>query len=162
MKNIFNLMKTSQNRPGADDGGDMRNVLQHEEGKVGWVGNYAELNIPQEAVDDISQSGANDEAVDDWHGDIDFSNITDENLKNELEQHDFSENQMSSRENMEKALLWMSAHDISEDPDMYSPTEDSLQADTGEGKTTPEWQNEAGEPLYNPIAGWRADEDDRE
>ena len=29
-------------------------------------------------------------------------------------------------------------------------------------KTTPEWQNEAGEPLYNPIAGWRADEDDRE
>ena len=131
---------------GAGEGGGMRNVLQHEEGKVGWFGNYAELNIPQEAVDDIAQQGSNDEAVDSWHGDIDFSNITDENLKNELEQHDLSENQMSSRENMEKALLWMSAHDISEDPDMYAPTEESLQALTQDEKNELTGAGEGGAP----------------
>ena len=27
---------------------------------------------------------------------------------------------------------------------------------------TPEWQNDAGEPLYNPIEGWRADDDARD
>ena len=107
-----------------------------EGGGIWWGGNYAELNIPQEAVDDIAQSGPNDEAVDSWHGDIDFSNISDEQLKNELEQHDLSENMMSSRENMEKALLWMSAHDISEDPDMYAP---DTGAGEGGGATDAEW-----------------------
>jgi len=98
-----------------------------EGGGIWWGGNYAELNIPQEAVDDIAQSGANDEAVASWHGDIDFSNISDEQLKNELEQHDLGEANMKDRESQEKALLWMSAHDIKEDPDSYAP-------DTGAGE----------------------------
>jgi len=97
-----------------------------EGGGIWWGGNYAELNIPQEAVDEIAQSGANDEAVASWHGDIDFSNISDEQLKNELEQHDLGEANMKDRESQEKALLWMSAHDIKEDPDSYAP-------DTGAG-----------------------------
>lgn len=28
--------------------------------------------------------------------------------------------------------------------------------------STYEWQNDAGEPMYNPIAGWRADDDYRD
>ena len=126
---------------------------ESEGGGIWWGGNYAELNIPQEAVDDIAQSGANDEAVDSWHGDIDFSNISDEQLRNELEQHDLGEENMKDRESQEKALLWMSAQDISDYPDMYAP---DTSADQGGGDTrgTDSGSGEGGvDSIQNNLIG---------
>jgi len=100
-------------------------VKRPEQTHITWEGNYIlGLAIPREAVDDIARIGANDEAVDRWHKSVNFKNISDKELENEVSQHGLSDNQLSNRQNMEKALLWMASHDISEQPERYGIEED--------------------------------------
>ena len=72
-----------------------------------------ELEIPVEAVEDIAQSGRNDEAVSFWLPKIDFSSYTEEVLNAEL--YEYGLDDSDSRQHIEERLLWIAAWDIAEE-----------------------------------------------
>ncbi|MAG25630.1 hypothetical protein CMI47_08640 [Candidatus Pacearchaeota archaeon] len=117
---IFYQSREDANNPKQRFKGLNKRVERPEQTHITWFGNYVlDLDIPIEAVEEIAISGANDEAVDFWHEKVNFGKISDEALRSEVSQHDLSDSNMSSRQNMEKALLWMASHDISEQPERY-------------------------------------------
>ena len=89
-----------------------------------------ELSLPDEAVSDMSGPGPADDAVDFWHGKIPLDHISDEDLKSELGEYGaWDEEQLSSREDNEKRLLWIAAGDVYESrpaPDDRSPERKEL------------------------------------
>ena len=75
-----------------------------------------DIEIPVEAIGDCSHQGACDEDVECWHrsGEIDLSEISDEDLSEELSEYG-ADWDLSDRDDNEQRILWIACCDLKEE-----------------------------------------------
>lgn len=72
--------------------------------------------MPEDAVNDCHHIGECSHDVDRWQNKIDLSHITDEKLKNELEEYGaWDDNELKDRAENEKRIIWLGAGMIQEE-----------------------------------------------
>ncbi len=90
--------------------------------------NRFELGIPGEAVQDIAQPGANDEAVAYWTPKIDFSETTPEQIRKELDEYGaWDDEELADDEQNRRRIVWQAAHNIAEEPEPFFTHTDASQ-----------------------------------
>jgi hypothetical protein len=93
--------------------------------------NRFSIRMPGEAVQDIAQSGSNDEAVEHWFRRVELGRdifgrlqATPENIREELKEYGaWDAEQLADDEENLRRIVWIAAHNIAEDetPDCSEP-----------------------------------------